>query len=335
MKRIWSRQLHQLPNSRSIVSRDLLLIPERNTKLVRVAPETGKTIWEADVQNTWGWLAHNARCAYWLNQHSELQCHELATGRRLWMRSLDGPAGATFGFLVANDRAVLVGGWRGYTDLLCLDAESGADKWSLPAKSQPISMPVPTATGFAIARLDAPTLALVDIDDGRELAHFPLPEHERSPDACPLLGRHGDALLITSSRGDCWALSATAGSHWEIVFSHADGINTIVPFVADDSALFVDSKDQLCCISLANGALQWSAPWRHNRADLIPAARNNSGNLLVGSSFGRLALLRRDGSVLESATVGKRIEGPVAWLGNYSVAFMTTTELIAARMSTE
>ena len=121
---------------------------------------------------------------------------------------------------------------------------------------------------------------------------------------------------------------------WRVLFRHSDGIQTVVPYFANGMAVFVDSNNHLCSYGLADGALQWKLPWSHNRADSLPVARSDSGLLLTGSSFGRLAIVRPNGSVLEAATVAKRIGGTAAWLANDIVAYLTTSELVAARVTT-
>lgn len=62
VEEIWRRDLHQQPNSRALISKDLIILPERHTRLVRLEPQTGKLVWEAKVQNSWGWLAAKGPC---------------------------------------------------------------------------------------------------------------------------------------------------------------------------------------------------------------------------------------------------------------------------------
>ncbi len=54
---IWARDLHQRPLSHPILSPDLIVVPERQTRLAALDPATGQLRWQASVPYPWGWLA--------------------------------------------------------------------------------------------------------------------------------------------------------------------------------------------------------------------------------------------------------------------------------------
>ena len=73
----------------------------------------------------------NDFAVFYLNQHSHLQAHERTTGDPLWSRELN----LMNGWLHACGNRVIVGGWRGYTDIVALDATDGRLCWSRDARS--------------------------------------------------------------------------------------------------------------------------------------------------------------------------------------------------------
>ena len=150
-RKIWSHNLHQQPGFAStFISPSLILTTERRSRLTRLDPETGTPVWEAKIGNPWGWLTATDTAAFYLNHHTLLQCFAADTGKLAWETSLTG--WNYFGQPVARGRYLLVGGWRGYAPVHCLDTETGRLLWRYPGES---SLGLPILSHWGVALPDA------------------------------------------------------------------------------------------------------------------------------------------------------------------------------------
>jgi len=325
---IWRHDLHERPSHRSIVTREFLIVPERRTFLAKLNPVTGSAMWSAKVQNTWGWLACTSDRVFYLNQHRRVQCHDVETGEMQWAEDLQGYNG----WLVAAGANILVGGWRGYTPLIALDATTGVMRWPEKnwSRGHRVAEPVVGPWGIAVASLDADLVRFLSVETGAIEAEGPLPHHGQAPDASPLLRRHGMHLLLAAHDGRYHQFASRDGS-WTVLFEHPDGIATYAPPVAEERVVFMDRAGNLNCYGLQLGERRWSAPWQHSRKDHLPVAISPRGLLAVGSNTGRLSVFDSSGTQLWSKVVAKRIETNIAWLDEQTLVMGTMSALVAFR----
>jgi hypothetical protein len=98
-------------------------------------------------------LAASDTAAFYLNKAWDgwLHCVDLEHGTLLW-EGRPGDRAGLFGYVAPYGDYVLVGGWRGYTRLHCLDARSGALRWQL-AEDGDYAVPIPGPWGIAAPRL--------------------------------------------------------------------------------------------------------------------------------------------------------------------------------------
>ncbi|GAA3462113.1 PQQ-binding-like beta-propeller repeat protein [Saccharothrix longispora] len=122
---LWRRPLHQRVD-RLAVADDAVVVHERNTRLVRVAPDSGAATWDVPV-GPWprGLVVAEDRCLVLPATPPHLLCLDLATGHVVWRADVPDHTGN----LVVADGAVLVGGWRGYTPVLAFDLATGRPLW--------------------------------------------------------------------------------------------------------------------------------------------------------------------------------------------------------------
>jgi outer membrane protein assembly factor BamB len=130
---VWRYQTHHWPGV-FLVDANQCFITARKTRLICLDLSSGTEVWSVTVKNPWGWLAVTPSRVFYLNQHSLLVAHSRKDGQILWSRTLRG----INGLLHANEDAVIVGGWRGYTDILCLDPDSGEERWRCAASRKQI-----------------------------------------------------------------------------------------------------------------------------------------------------------------------------------------------------
>lgn len=124
----WTYATHEVVRSLLVDGEDCF-VTGRNRYLLALHGATGEPRWSVRVLNTWGSLAATRGRVFYLNQHSRLVALDRETGDALWTRDLPN----YYGWLHAYGETVVVGGWRGYTDIFALDAAEGGDRWTLPA----------------------------------------------------------------------------------------------------------------------------------------------------------------------------------------------------------
>jgi outer membrane protein assembly factor BamB len=322
----WSHDLHQRPPWDALLATRPLVTVERRNRLVRLDPDTGAMLWEVRVGGPWGWLAGTPKLVGYLCERRWLSCVDVANGALRWERPL-GEEGAIYGRLVATDEYLLVGGWRGYTPLHCLDSHTGAERWRTP-EARAYAPPIPGPWGVALPNVAAGVLLIVDPQTGAALRRFSLPADIRESDRQGSVQRHGQALLATTARGDLLLLDPATDRGWRALGVHAAGIATVRPTLLGDLLLFQETAGSLCAYDLAAGRPRWSSPVPH-RGERLPAVLLSQGRVAVGTSEGRLVLLDDRGQQLGGHTVGKRITTALGGLPADRIVFGTNGALVA------
>ncbi len=324
----WARNLHQRPNPETILSDPIILTLERENRLVRLDPTTGSAIWEGRVRNSWGWLDRDERRVFYLNQHDWVQCLDYLDGTVLWERSL-GDGQGVYGYTVASSGRLLVGGWRGYTPMHCLDAQSGELIWRYP-ELEGFAMPLPTALGIALVRPEpAPgNLTLVDIDAGHVLARVQLPPGVRASDRGSSVQLYGDSLIATG-HSSLYMLDPTRPSAWERIASVPNDVVTVSPVILGTRLIFQDSVGEIVAYDIERDHRLWSLRMEHHNRDFVPTTYIPRIGVLVGTSQGRLAIIDEDGQQIVAVTVGKRITTNLGQLEASRIAFGTSGALVA------
>jgi len=177
------------------------------------------------------------------------------SGADLWRVELPG----INGWLVPAGRSLLVGGWRGYTPLVAIDVATGTVRWKEQRRPSRLAEPVVGPWGIAVASIDEPIVRFLDPETDATSAERPLPEHDREPDASPLLRRHGDLLLLAGKADRYHQLRSPRGP-WTVLFEHLKAIQTDTPPIIGGDVIFTDAG-QLNCYDLDAGQRRWSLPW--------------------------------------------------------------------------
>ena len=212
IRELWRHPIHQAAHSRTLISRDVIIVPERRCHLTRLAPDSGDVLWDARVDNTWGWLCADAQRCYWLNQHHRLQALDIESGAQLWESSVPGISG----YLTVHQGVVVSGGWRGYTDIVGLDSDTGEPLWTIPARGGDASHPVSTGAGLAV-----PTRRAIDFyaSDGQAVHSVVLPGELCTTDAGGGVCVNDGLTYAATSCGSVWVLE-TSSSEWRRVLKH-------------------------------------------------------------------------------------------------------------------
>jgi outer membrane protein assembly factor BamB len=324
-RQIWSHNLHQRPSfAGTFFSPSLILTVERRSRLTRLDPETGIPVWEAKIHNPWGWLTATDTSAFYLNQHTILQCFAAGTGQLTWENALTG--WNYFGYLVAVERYLLVGGWRGYTPFQCLNAKTGELLWTHPEKAD-FGLPVPGVWGVALPDIASRELTIVDWATGQIMQRLSLPIGVQVGERSSSLQRYRDGLIVTTENGRIYLLDPTTETSWQQIGAHDEGIVTITPAILGRDLIFQDRERHLCCYDIDRRNLKWSRkvipPHLEHFGFRIAATMISQERLIVGTSIGRLEVLNPEGDRIGAHTIGKPVATDLCAVENDEVIFGT------------
>jgi hypothetical protein len=328
-ERLWTFPVHHAVGA-FVADRDACFFAARNTKLIALCAITGEQRWAAQIRNPHGWVAFDERRVFYLNQHSYLTALNRQTGERLWSRELLG----TNGWLHAFGDRVIVGGWRGYTDILAMDANDGSTCWSRSARTAALHstrVHAESAT-LIIAEPQNRRIAFARLSDGAELAEHaanfeseevlerPTGTTGTSEPALVQCGEH-DFLVVTGRTASVRMVSVEV-SIWSRNLSCS---GSVVPFVtsAHELAAWHTTENQLLLL----GAI------RHNRRDLLPFCQISSTSFVVGTSFGDLLHFSPTASAPTTQKLGKRIATRIANAGNVMVCGTDSGEIVGINIA--
>jgi outer membrane protein assembly factor BamB len=328
----WTRDVHQRVSNTTntmAVTDFGIIVPERHSRLVRLNKENGQVVWEAHIMNPWGWLAVTDTCVAYLNQHRFLQCFNTETGKILWEHNL---ADTFNGYLAANDRYLILGGWRGYTKLTCLEINSGAMLWINP-RQHGYAPPILSPRGIILYAANQPkSLQLLNYEQGKIEFEVDIPAKTPVTDTHVGIQLIGDTLYATTSDGEMYLLDLKQ-QRWALLAIHKPGISTIGPSYINDCILFLDHDKQLCCYDLKNGQMKWRQALEHNNAEFLPVTCHEN-IFIIGTSEGQLIAVDDMGNRIWAKKVGKRISTPLFRADGGQLIFGTTGAIVSYRLVT-
>lgn len=299
----WTRDLHQRTQRAISLTNFGIIVPERHSRLVRLNEVNGQALWEARINSPWGWLTATDSRVVYLNQHSFLQCFDFATGQTLWEYDLPNPFN---GYVAAKGRYLIVGGWRDYSPVTCLDIDSGATLWVNPVR-QYYAPPLLSSQGIVLASgtfHELTSLQLLDYQQGKIQFEIDLPEGVPVTDRSVGLQLAGGMLYAATRLGDVCSLDFEQ-QHWVLRAHHPQGIRTVTPSLLNSKMLFMDEQGQLCCYDLRDGRLKWKQALDH-QGEFFPAAEYEN-TTMIGTSKGQLIALDDSGNRIWARTIAKRI----------------------------
>jgi outer membrane protein assembly factor BamB len=136
--------------------------PASHSSIVCLDIRTGDERWRTKIRNVWGWLALSEKAVVYLNQHDELVVMSKDTGELWWTKKL----GGIFGWVHAVADSVIVGGWRGYTDIHCFDISTGGHRWAHPAQAKSLHSTFACANHLMFCEGGSHSVTFLDIAAG-------------------------------------------------------------------------------------------------------------------------------------------------------------------------
>jgi hypothetical protein len=274
---------------------------------------------------------------FYLNQHEKLVALAADTGTEAWSRHLGdlqaGLMGGIYGWLHAVGDTIIVGGWRGYQDIFCLNAYDGTVRWSYPAKGeglfgtylypemgsvmiatrdQPIirNVPLDSKAGSikGDSRIDG-SLLFIDIKSGEEVLQFILPGSWITW-SCDRIAKPVDdsSISVVIFKEDNNSFFRVSGnpptiesfivdqSIWSINLIQ---VGEVVPFMSNQGSLIAYSVTSKKSLELAKIT--------HNRRDMLPFLVLQDGSFVVGTSIGMVYFISSDTKLLAKRKIGKRV----------------------------
>lgn len=234
-----------------------------------------------------------------------LAAHDLATGRRRWLRETHREFAATEGYFGAGSTPLVVGeqvivnvGGRGDSGIVAFALDTGATRWQGTAEAASYSAPVAVDVAgqphvLMVTRLSC---LLVDPTTGDVRWHFAFGQRGPTVNAATPVVIGGDRFVVTSAYGIgcvCAAFDGTAARPlWQGVGPLASQYCT--PLFVGDHLYGLDGRDDLppadfVCVEAATGREAWRE--RNFGYGTLLAA---DGKLVVAKTDGELVLVKPD-----------------------------------------
>jgi outer membrane protein assembly factor BamB len=329
-KRVWTYPIHHAFGAFAADGDDCF-VAARHTNLVSVSSETGQVRWSASIESPYGWLAFNDRSVFYLNQHAHLIAVDRKTGELRWSRMLEG----TNGWLHALGTTVVVGGWRGYTDILVIDGDDGKTLWTRSARNGALHSTRIHAESstLVVAELEEKRIRFIRLADGVEISQAPVDWDVQFTERPTGTTRRAEPLVIQSSGHQFLAITgidpdievvAVEANIWSQNISSS---GAVVPFLT--------SQRELLAWHLVERRMLNFGLLPHSRRDILPFCQVSADSFVVGTSFGELRHFTQSGKETARSKVGKRIATEISLAGAIAVCGTDSGELIGVETNVD
>ncbi len=289
----------------------MLVITERNSRLVRLDPLTGTPLWETHVDNAHGTIALGEdRCVY-LNQRGSLTCVDLESGNIRWSTG----SRRFNDYVSIVDDVVLIGGWRGYRPVQAFDVTSGRPLWvagslnssqrsPTPSFGQTFDntvWPQPIAGGILTSIRGGLDLWLADPQTGKRVAHWTLPEPIAGRDHAPVFSVTPDGrVTFQCGLRKIAILDMTKGV--EVVWEHPHDLPIRLPLL-NGNDLWLADHQALSRVSVETSTLQQSIPLPETAVNRLVLV---DGAIAAASASGLLLIITQPDDTTAQRVVSKR-----------------------------
>jgi outer membrane protein assembly factor BamB len=312
MRVVWSYPTHRAVDTVAWSSDAAFALVARS-RLVSVASADGQERWRASVGAGFGWVALS-QDAVALVVGDQLTLRAQSDGAIRWTRGL----GRHPGWVHAAGDVVVVGGWRGYTDVVGLDAADGSVRWRVPAVGASLHSTAIVGDGSCVWILDAGLgrVRRVSCADGAELGGLEV-EARWLAQGVDLIASCGDGSwsglpggVVLACPGASALLRIVDGLRAEVI-AVPEAPLAVVPWGGEE-LVFVSASGTLW----RGRAGDWQSLGRvpHTRRWVLPAAPIGAAGWCIGTSEGALVVVGAEG-VVWSGKVGKRVDQAPAWSG--------------------
>jgi hypothetical protein len=240
-----------------------------------------------------------------LNQHSRLDVFDRRTGTLFWSRELRG----INGWLHAFGSTVVVGGWRGYSDIVALDAADGTIRWTRPGRKTALhSTRVHGASSSLLVAAggDPGTFMFVDLLTGDLKASYQVPgSWGRTFSERPGGTSGSEPLVVERDDASFTLVTGTQPTVTEIRVP--ESIASANLRVAEGVVPYMTPSGELVAWSLGESRLLRLGAVQHNRRDVLPFAVLGEDLFAYGTSFGMLGVTSTAVENRRARRVSKRV----------------------------
>lgn len=287
-------------------SGSLLVCPARSTKLLALDCRTGQEVWRTNILSPWGVLSLSATHAYYLNQHSRLDAFDLHSGAHAWSTHLPG----TQGWVHADEHSVVVGGWRNATPLTCLEATTGAVRWTVRLGAEQVLRTAlySPLQAVAVHQGTEGQIRWLSLCDGQDLQTLTLRDIQtRYCDVIPRgdFGQQTRGLLLRAGSSGVYRLT---GCPLQVEHHQTDQVLRLFPLdERDGQVFFLNARNEFCVYDLVERRTLVTKRVDHLGVAQVPARRLSDGSYVVGTSRGTLWHFDAAGKRLSRRRVCKRV----------------------------
>jgi len=309
---LWSRLLHLRSNESTLAAAPgALFVAERHSRLVRLDPEIGASLWDQAVEDCWGTTVVAGESCLYLSQAGVLHCFDMHTGQRRWST----PNLSLHRYISVAGSVVLLGGWRGYRGLTRLDLTNGQPlpgQFAGPTPGSSLAWPLPvqwdpangsTAATVLVAAADQPALLLVDARTGVTRDEWSLPEPVCFPDSgiAYSVGEDG-SVVFRSGRRTVMALYPGRGV--EMLWRHHRDLPSLPPILTGRT-LWLSEDTGVTIIDLDRGAHTVVMDLPHGATcGGVPVP----GGALFARSGNQLVVVNRTGEIAARVRLPTRVD---------------------------
>ncbi|VEP14603.1 hypothetical protein H1P_2740005 [Hyella patelloides LEGE 07179] len=289
-----------------------------HSKLLCLNSRTGEEYWSVNVINPWGWLALNSKTVFYLNQHDFLMAFDIDSGQQIWPKKLE----SIFGWLHASENSVIVGGWRGYTNLFCIDATTGKICWEFTTVNKKINRIFISENqlNVGIAFNNQSQIIFLELATGQQINQIKIDGiwTKANFDYIPLsssgswkgINRY---LIFQHTESKFYRVDSNFFNvqdfeiEQKIKLQNIEEHSGLVPFIGQDNSLCIFSIKTNKSINI--GKIQ------HNSQNILPIYIQNELSAIVGTSSGMIYHFDNTNRY-SKIKVGKRISTSLNWSGN-------------------
>lgn len=329
----WSYPTHQGVHALEYAN-GRYIFPAHHSKLVCVDADSGQEIWRSSVAFTYGDLSIDSDHACYASG-VYFYVFSMKNGKTLY----ENPTPRFQRWLCLYRSSVLMGGWRGYSEIVHFSVSDQRIMWSkeLPKHTQRVAYSGYPNIAALHTSIYAPLEAAAVLWENGVLNFFALKDGSeiQSLELIGLAEEYHDDLSVKSTSNIVIRKNQTEFYHIHgnpvLVDLHdtRENITTYVLKRQNDDVFFQNDRKQLCCYSLELRQTKIIGLLDNARDYLLSVVRLEDQTIIAGTAQGLLIRYRPEGGMLSRQKVCKRVLTPLFARGNV-VCFGTQSGSVMA-----
>ena len=306
---VWTKSLHQKLNAKAFLVEDnFVYVAEKERYLSKIDLLSSSYVWSLKISNTWGWLYLYRSCLYYLEQSGQLLVIEKDTGEIIKTKEL---RCSHLGYIIASDRLLITGGWRGYSHLKGYDFNTLDLLWEKKVADSKnlVDYSVPSISSnnlLLTANHTTQLMEAIELNSGSVKSSFFLPDGFRCCDLESSFQIINERVIFTSLKGKLYILN-TDLELLQIEVLNTDSILTMLPYFYDDRLIYEESHGNFVFYDRTNKRTISSVRLENNSRIKIFANRLKDKIFILGGSLGQLKVVEETGNEIIKIKSDSRI----------------------------